>query len=147
MMRVIFAVAITLLSFGLHANSETIERSIENRDLWLEQATSLIQQGDFDTLERSCKATLGEAMHRDVEELLNPLRAALNDRGAIYIDKIDRVEMGRTFDQHVYAAYYGQREFIFYSFIFAKLENGWQLYSIDYADSLEGLSPSVNSQG
>ena len=61
---------------------------------------------------------------------------------SILADKIDNIKSGQSFDQHIYAAYYGERKFVFYSFTFAKLENGWQLYAIDFADSLAGLTPS-----
>lgn len=82
-------------------------------------------------------------MHRDVEDLLTPLRKALDDKAAIYVDKIDNIQSGQSFDQHIYAAYYGERQFVFYSFTFARLENGWQLYAIDFADSLAGLNPAT----
>jgi len=83
-------------------------------------------------------------MHQDVDDLLGPLQNAMDDHKAIYIDKINRVEMGNTFDQHIYAAYYGEREFVFYAFTFARLENGWQLLAIDFADQLDALSPAGN---
>jgi len=135
------AVAATL-SFGGLAHAE--EGSIPNKDTWLASATSLIKAADFETLEEKCKETLGASMHQDVEDLLEPLQNAMQDHKAIYIDKINRVEMGNTFDQHIYAAYYGEREFVFYAFTFARLENGWQLLAFDFADQLDGLAPAVN---
>ena len=130
------------LGFGGLAFAE--EGSISSKDAWLETATSLIQEADFETLAEKCKETLGASMHEDVEELLGPLQDAMQDHKALYIDKINRVELGQTFDQHIYAAYYGEREFVFYAFTFARLENGWQLLAIDFSDSLSGLSPATN---
>jgi len=129
---------------GFSGLAQAEEGSIPSKDAWLETATSLIQDADFETLEEKCKETLGASMHQDVEDLLDPLQNAMQDHKAIYIDKINHVEMGNTFDQHIYAAYYGEREFVFYAFTFARLENGWQLLAIDFADSLGGLSPAVN---
>ena len=131
-----------VLAFGNIAHAE--EGNIENKDTWLKHATTLIQTADFEALEESCKETLGVAMHEDVEDLLGPLKNAMTDHKALYIDKVNRIELGKTFDQHIYAAYYGERQFVFYSFTFARLENGWQLYAIDYADSLDGLNPATN---
>ena len=130
------------LGFGGLAFAE--EGSISSKDAWLETATSLIQEADFETLAEKCKETLGASMHEDVEELLGPLQEAMKDHKALYIDKINRVELGQTFDQHIYAAYYGEREFVFYAFTFARLENGWQLLAIDFADRLDALSPATN---
>ena len=130
------------LGFGGLAFAE--EGSISSKDAWLETATSLIQEADFETLAEKCKETLGASMHEDVEELLGPLQDAMQDHKALYIDKINRVELGQTFDQHIYAAYYGEREFVFYAFTFARLENGWQLLAIDFADRLDALSPAAN---
>ena len=130
------------LGFGSFAHAE--EGSIPSKDAWLETATSLIQSADFETLEENCKKTLGASMHQDVEDLLGPLKNAMKDNKALYIDKINRVELGNTFDQHIYAAYYGEREFVFYAFTFARLENGWQLLAIDFADRLDALSPAAN---
>ena len=130
-------------SFTTAATAQiSAERSVENRTEWLASATSMIESGDFDGLEASCKRTLGAFMHRDVEDLLTPLRKALDDKEALYVDKIDNIKSGQSFDQHIYAAYYGERQFVFYSFTFARLENGWQLYAIDFADSLAGLTPA-----
>ena len=131
-----------VLGFGGLAQAE--EGSIPSKDDWLATATSLIKAADFETLEANCKETLGASMHQDVEDLLGPLQEAMQDHKAIYIDKINRVELGNTFDQHIYAAYYGEREFVFYSFTFARLENGWQLLAIDFADELAALSPAAN---
>lgn len=143
------AIAITFLTFSFTAAATaqtstliSAERSVENRTEWLASATSMIDSGDFEGLEASCKNTLGSHMHRDVEDLLTPLRKALDDKKAIYVDKVQHIESGKTFDQHIYAAYYGERQFVFYSFTFARLENGWQLYAIDFADSLAGLNPA-----
>ena len=136
------AIAIIFLAFSF-TTAAAAERSIENRTVWLDNAASMIKAGDFDGLERICKDTLGATMHDDVEDLLKPLQTAMVDHEAIYIDKIDHIQSGQTFDQHIYAAYYGERQFVFYSFTFARLENGWQLYSIDFADSLVGLNPGV----
>lgn len=130
------------LGFGSLTHAE--EGFVENKDVWLTHATNLIKTADFDALEASCKETLGASMHRDVEDLLKPLQNAMADRKAIYIDKINRIELGQTFDQHIYAAYYGEREFVFYGFTFARLENGWQLYAIDFSDRLDGLNPPAN---
>lgn len=142
-MKLLSSLTIALfLGFGGLAYAE--EGSIPSKDAWLETATSLIQEADFETLAKKCKETLGASMHEDVEELLGPLQTAMNDHKALYIDKINRVELGNTFDQHIYAAYYGEREFVFYAFTFARLENGWQLLAIDFSDSLNGLSPAVN---
>jgi len=131
-----------VLGFGGLAHAE--EGSISSRDDWLSTATSLIKDADFETLAEKCKKTLGTSMHQDVDDLLGPLQNAMDDHKAIYIDKINRVEMGNTFDQHIYAAYYGEREFVFYAFTFARLENGWQLLAIDFADQLDALSPAGN---
>ena len=143
------AIAITFLAFSLTAPATaqistqiSAEGSIENRTEWLDNATSMIKAGDFEGLEASCKTILGSFMHKDVEDLLTPLKKALDGQKAIYVDKIEHIESGQTFDQHIYAAYYGQRQFVFYSFTFARLENGWQLYAIDFADSLAGLNPA-----
>ena len=130
------------LGFGGFAHAE--ERSIPDRDIWLEEAAKLIKAGDFDELEARSKETLGPSMHEDVVELLRPLKLAMKDQEALYIDKISNVKMGETFDNHIYAAYYGNREFLFYTVTFAKLENGWQLWAFDYAETLEGLDPGVN---
>lgn len=130
------------LGFGSLAYAE--EGHIDNKDAWLQHATTLIKSADFEALEESCKKTLGATMHQDVEDLLEPLQNVMADHEALYVDKVNRIELGRTFDQHIYAAYYGHRQFVFYSFTFARLENGWQLYAIDFADSLEGLNPAVN---
>ena len=145
------AIAITFLAFTIStpataqiSSNISPERSVENRTEWLANAVSKIESGDFEGLEESCKRTLGSFMHKDVEDLLTPLRNALNDKKAIYVDKIQHIESGKTFDQHIYAAYYGERQFVFYSFTFARLENGWQLYAIDFADSLAGLNPALN---
>ena len=139
------AIAIIFLTFSFTTSAAAqvnAEGSVENRTVWLENATSMIESGDFEGLEASCKRTLGSFMHRDVEDLLTPLRKALDNKKAIYVDKVEHIESGRTFDQHIYAAYYGERQFVFYSFTFARLENGWQLYAIDFADSLAGLNPA-----
>lgn len=141
--------AITIIFLAFYFTTSAVaqisaEGSVENRAVWLENATSMIESGDFEGLEASCKRTLGSFMHKDVEDLLTPLRNALNDKKAIYVDKVHHIESGKTFDQHIYAAYYGERQFVFYSFTFARLENGWQLYAIDFADSLAGLNPALN---
>ena len=145
-MRILTSVMATVFltfSFTTAATAQiSAERSVENRTEWLASATSMIESGDFDGLEASCKRTLGAFMHRDVEDLLTPLRKALDDKEALYVDKIDNIKSGQSFDQHIYAAYYGERQFVFYSFTFARLENGWQLYAIDFADSLAGLTPA-----
>jgi len=95
-------------------------------------------------LEDTIKTTLGDTMHEDVEDLMAPLTNVMGDHKPLYVDKIVHEEMGTSFDQHIYAAYYGHREFLFYSFTFARLEDGWQLYSLDFADSLAGLNPITN---
>lgn len=141
-MRFIFsAIAIVFLTFSFTSASADEEGSVQNRTVWLDNAASMIKVGDFKGLEAACKTTLGSFMHRDVEDLLTPLRKALDDKEAIYVDKIDQIKSGQTFDQHIYAAYYGERQFVFYSFTFARLENGWQLYAIDFSDSFAGLTP------
>lgn len=144
------AIAITFLAFSFTTTATaqvstqiSAEGRVENRTEWLASAASMIEAGDFEGLEASCKTTLGSFMHRDVEDLLTPLRKALDDKAAIYVDKIDNIQSGQSFDQHIYAAYYGERQFVFYSFTFARLENGWQLYAIDFADSLAGLNPAT----
>jgi len=130
------------ISFCGLAHAE--EGSIPSKEAWLTSAASLIQAAEFEALENKVKKTLGTSMHDDVDALLDPLQNAMQDHKAIYIDKISQTEMGNTFDQHIYAAYYGEREFVFYSFTFARLENGWQLLAMDFADQLEGLAPAVN---
>jgi len=129
-----------LLGFVL-STSAVAELSIQDRDAWLTKATSLVEAGNIDGIDALLKETLGPEMEKEVEELCGPLHKQLSGRKALYTDKIDHVETGRTFDQHIYAAYYGQREFVFFSFTFARLENGWQLYALDYADSLDRLIP------
>ena len=131
-----FVTLLSLITSGVFAAGQ----DIDNREAWLKEATEMIQAGEVDSLEEKIKVTLGEAMHEDVSALLDPLTEVMAGHKAIYVDKIDHQELGQSFDQHVYAVYYGEREFVFYSFTFARLENGWQLYALDYADNLGALS-------
>lgn len=128
--------AVLTLSFATNAAAE---QSIENRTVWLEKAVSMIKSGNLTTLEETVKTTLGSEMSEDVSTLMTPLTTLMADHEPIYVDKISHDQMGQSFDQHVFAAYYGNREFLFYSFTFARLESGWQLYALDFADSLSGL--------
>ena len=140
-MKFISTLAITLLmGVGLATNAAA-EEKIENRQAWLSQAVAMIQSGELEGLEDKMKSTLGDTMQSDVDGLMDPLMNVMEDHKPIYVDKVSHDTMGQTFDQHIYAAYYGHREFVFYAFTFAKLENGWQLYSLDFADSLGGLDP------
>ena len=134
-----FAILLSFITCGTYAAQD-----IDDRDAWLKDATDLIEAGRIDSLEDKVKTTLGEDMHEDVTSLLAPLNEVMADHEAVYIDKIDHQELGQSFDQHVYAVYYGDREFVFYSFTFARLENGWQLYALDYADNLSALNQPVN---
>ncbi|MDC0434801.1 hypothetical protein OAM69_04070 [bacterium] len=134
-----FAILLSFIACGTYAAQD-----IDDRDAWLKDATDLIEAGRIDGLEDKVKTTLGENMHEDVTSLLAPLNEVMADHKAVYIDKIDHQELGQSFDQHVYAVYYGDREFVFYSFTFARLENGWQLYALDYADNLSALNQPVN---
>ena len=134
-----FAILLSFITCGTYAAQD-----IDDRDAWLKDATDLIEAGRIDSLEEKVKTTLGEDMHEDVTSLLAPLNEVMADHEAVYIDKIDHQELGQSFDQHVYAVYYGDREFVFYSFTFARLENGWQLYALDYADNLSALNQPVN---
>ena len=135
--------ATVLLSFNLAACAAA-EGAIADRETWLADAVAQIESGDMTDLEDTIKATLGDTMHEDVEDLMAPLTNVMGDHKPLYVDKIVHEEMGTSFDQHIYAAYYGHREFLFYSFTFARLEDGWQLYSLDFADSLAGLNPITN---
>jgi len=140
-MKVLTTLVISfIMGFSLLATANA-EESIEDREAWLAQAVMQIEAGQIDKLEATVKTTLGDSMHEDVETLLGPLQNVMADHKPIYVDKISHNEMGQTFDQHIYAAYYGERDFLFYAFTFARLENGWQLYSLDFADELAGLSP------
>ena len=132
--------ASVLMSVSL-ATSAFAEESIADREAWLAKAVTQIEAGEINKLETTVKTTLGESMHDDVETLLGPLQNVMADHKPIYVDKIVHEKMGQTFDQHIYAAYYGERDFLFYAFTFARLENGWQLYSLDFADELSGLNP------
>ena len=123
------------------ATSAFAEESIADREAWLAKAVTQIEAGEINKLETTVKTTLGESMHDDVETLLGPLQNVMADHKPIYVDKIVHEKMGQTFDQHIYAAYYGEHDFLFYAFTFARLENGWQLYSLDFADELSGLNP------
>jgi len=140
-MKIITKAAITaIMSLGLVTNAAA-EGSVENRQAWLTNAVTQIEAGKFNELENKVKITLGDGMHEDVDDLMDPLTNLMEDHKPLYVDKIAHETMGQTFDQHIYAAYYGHREFVFYAFTFARLENGWQLYSLDFADSLGGLDP------
>jgi len=144
-MKLIYTTLFALfVSLSLTA-SVSAEESIDDRDAWLADAVALIEAGELKTLESTLKTTLGVGMEEDVSELFEPLMTIMGDHKAIYVDKINHAEFGQSFDQHIYAAYYGEREFLFYSFTFARLENGWQLFSLDFADSLAGLDPVSNS--
>jgi len=133
----------TLIISGLMGlslvGSATAEESIADRQAWLTKAVAMIEAGEITKLEDTIKSTLGETMHQDVEVLMDPLENVMADHKPIYVDKIVHDEMGESFDQHIFAAYYGEREFLFYAFTFARLENGWQLYSLDFADNLGAI--------
>ena len=143
-MRIISTTVFALfLSLNLIVNANA-EESIEDRDAWLQNAVAMIESGRLFELQNNIKSTLGVGMEDDVEELMEPLMSVMEDHKAVYVDKINHIELGQSFDQHVYAAYYGEREFLFYSFTFARLENGWQLFSLDFADSVDGLDAPSN---
>jgi len=143
-MRLISTAVMSLCLALSFITSVHAEQSIDNRDAWLEDAVAMIESGELSKLKSTLTSTLGLDMESDVETLMEPIMNVMGDHKAIYVDKISHVELGQSFDQHIYAAYYGEREFLFYSFNFARLENGWQLYSLDFADSLAGLDPSAN---
>jgi len=143
-MRFITVALSTLFLCVSFTFSVSAEESIDNREAWLTDAVAMIESGDLAKLESSIKTTLGAGMEDDVGELMKPLMTLMGEHKAIYVDKLSNDKLGQSFDQHVYAAYYGEREFIFYSFTFARLENGWQLYSLDFADNLAGLDPVSN---
>ena len=140
-MKYMSTIAATVLMGVSFATSAFAEESIADREAWLAKAVTQIEAGEINKLETTVKTTLGESMHDDVETLLGPLQNVMADHKPIYVDKIVHEKMGQTFDQHIYAAYYGERDFLFYAFTFARLENGWQLYSLDFADELSGLNP------
>lgn len=119
--------------------SAVAEQSVNDRSAWLEETATIIKAGRIDDLEKKIKVTLGSNMHEDVARLITPLSKVMAGHKAIYVDKISRSQLGQSFDQHVYAAYYSKRDFVFYSFTFARLEKGWQLYALDYADNLNDL--------
>ena len=137
---------VTFLSFTTSGafSGAFAAQDIDDRDAWLKDATELIAAGRIDGLEEKVKTTLGDEMHEDVSALLAPLDEVMSGHEAIYVDKIEHQELGQSFDQHIYAVYYGDREFVFYSFTFARLEKGWQLYALDYADNLSALGQPVN---
>lgn len=124
------------LSLMLAAPAALADTAVTDRDAWLSSAVEKIETGDLAALQSQINDTLGPTMQGEVNVLITPLRQQLDDQAALYVDKIDHAEMGTSFDQHLFAAYYGDRDFIFYTFTFARLEDGWHLYAMDYADTL-----------
>jgi len=110
------------MGLTLACSSADAEDSIADRETWLSNASAMIASGELIDLEAKIKTTLGDGMETDVEELMAPLNDVMADHKPIYVDKIIHTEMGQTFDQH----------------------NGWQLYSLDFADNLSGLSVITN---
>lgn len=110
---------------------------IDDRQAWLDQALGAIEAGNLDQLQAQLDETLGDDMHGDVMLAVTPLKQAMGDHAAEYVDLLETKALGESFEMHTYAAYYGDREFMFYSFVFAKMDGGWHIYGLDYNDELE----------
>lgn len=128
-----------MLGLLMTAGASFAAEPIADREVWLSDAIASIKAGDLGDLQAQLDATLGETMHEDVMLVVTPLKQAMGEEGAVYVDLLDSRQIGTSFEVYSYAAYYGDREFVFYSFQFARLEDGWNLVGLEYADELEDI--------
>ncbi|MEM9009796.1 MAG: hypothetical protein AAGE18_01110 [Pseudomonadota bacterium] len=129
-MRAVLPVLFTLASGSVALADEPIA----DREAWLASAVEAIETGQLTSLQEQLDGTLGPEMHDDVMLTVMPLKQALGEEPALYVDHLETEMLGESFETHQYAAYYGERSFVFYTFTFARLDDGWHIYDLTYTD-------------
>ena len=91
----------------------------------------LVKSGQFDLLSKTIQGKMN-AQPGAIQKQVDPMKRMVGNSKPIYYDLIHESDYGKTFKNMKYAVYYGNRRFIYYSFYYARLEKGWELFDFSF---------------
>ena len=137
-MKFVLTAIITLFIGITLATDASAQVSIDDQQAWLTKVVTQIKSGDLANLENTIKTSLDDTKHENIDALSDLFTTVMTNRKPYHVTKLDEAiiiddeNMWLAFGHQVYAAYYSEREIVFFAFNFATHENGWQLDSFDY---------------
>lgn len=94
-------------------------------------------------MESKIKISLDDTDHGDVDAFSDLFTTTMVNRTPYFVSNLDdeaiisvNEKMQLIFGQHIFVAYYDEREILYFAFNFASIKNGWQLDSFDFGHAV-----------
>ncbi len=135
-MRTVFAALFALALVVVTGASASAGKPVANPEKWVAETMDILKTGDMEAFQQRFTDILGEEMVTEVTATVSPFVLAMDDAKAVYVDRLDVEKLGTSFETYTYAIYLGNREFLFASITFARVEEGMSPIAFSFDEVL-----------
>ena len=121
--------ACTVVFFCSTGQAATQPTMVEDADQWARETVDLIRDLNYDGLQAHLAGALDGKIFWTTRFGDN-IREFANGESVVYVDLLERDQIGNSILRHVYAIYFGGRRFFYFSIEFRRGESGWIVMGI-----------------